>query len=95
MSANETSFYLIAAPANSSTCANPCKYIIRRLDTATISVAQVQDMTFKLCHMYFNWQGIIRVPAPIMYASKLNEYAKDFYTNTEIHTELAKKLFFL
>ncbi|KAG9354828.1 hypothetical protein JZ751_001541 [Albula glossodonta] len=31
----------------------------------------MQRLTYKLCHMYYNWQGIIRVPAPCQYAHKL------------------------
>ena len=31
----------------------------------------VQRLAYKLSHMYYNWSGTIRVPAPCMYAHKL------------------------
>ena len=31
----------------------------------------VQAIAYKLTHMYFNWAGQIRVPAPCLYAHKL------------------------
>lgn len=31
-----------------------------------------------MCHLYFNWSGPIKSPAPCMYAHKIAEY----YTNT-------------
>ena len=32
----------------------------------------IQVLTYKLCYMYFNWSGSIKVPAPIQYAQKLS-----------------------
>ncbi|KAM3867907.1 piwi-like protein 1 [Diretmus argenteus] len=40
-------------------------------DTSGLKPDHMQRLTYKLCHMYFNWQGIIRVPAPCQYAHKL------------------------
>lgn len=33
---------------------------------------KIQIMTYKLCYMYYNWSGSIKVPAPIQYAHKLS-----------------------
>ncbi|KAM7017829.1 piwi-like protein 1 isoform 2-T2 [Tautogolabrus adspersus] len=44
-------------------------------------------LTYKLCHMYYNWQGIIRVPAPCQYAHKLA-----FLVGQSIHKEPNAKL---
>jgi len=33
----------------------------------------VEDLTFALCHYYYNWAGPIKVPAPCMYAHKIAE----------------------
>lgn len=53
-----------------------------------------QQLTYKLCHTYFNWMGTIRVPAPCQYAHKLA-----FLTGTHLHKEpharLSDKLFYL
>ena len=36
-----------------------------------LPVDRMQALTYKMCHMYFNWSGTIRVPAPCQYAHKL------------------------
>ena len=33
-------------------------------DTANMKTDHVQQLTYKLCHLYYNWPGNIRVPAP-------------------------------
>ncbi|XP_057321204.1 piwi-like protein Siwi isoform X2 [Microplitis mediator] len=40
-------------------------------DNAGIDVTGLQRLTFQLTHMYFNWSGTVRVPAPCQYAHKL------------------------
>uniref|UniRef100_A0A8C9APG7 Piwi like RNA-mediated gene silencing 3 n=4 Tax=Lemuridae TaxID=9445 RepID=A0A8C9APG7_PROSS len=40
-------------------------------DTVCLRPNTVQRLTYQLCHMYYNWAGIIRVPAPCHYAHKL------------------------
>ncbi|RWS29770.1 piwi-like protein 1 [Leptotrombidium deliense] len=53
-----------------------------------------QQLSYKLCHLYFNWMGTISVPAPCQYAHKLA-----FLTGTALHREpsvrLADTLFYL
>lgn len=52
------------------------------------------QLAFKLCHLYYNWQGTVRVPAPCQYAHKLA-----FLTAQSLHGDsdekLRDKLFFL
>ena len=31
----------------------------------------IQALTYKLTHLYYNWPGTVRVPAPCQYAHKL------------------------
>ncbi|CAL8343202.1 unnamed protein product [Lota lota] len=63
-------------------------------DTSGLKPDHMQRLTYKLCHMYYNWQGIIRVPAPCQYAHKLA-----FLVGQSIHkepsTELENFLFYL
>lgn len=51
-------------------------------------------LTFKLCHLYWNWPGTVRVPAPCKYAHKLA-----FLVGQVLHHEpsahLSEQLFFL
>ncbi|KAM4616451.1 piwi-like protein 1 isoform 1-T1 [Polymixia lowei] len=51
-------------------------------DTSGLKPDHMQRLTYKLCHMYYNWQGIIRVPAPCQYAHKLA-----FLVGQSIHRE--------
>ncbi|KAM6944761.1 piwi-like protein 1 [Lycodopsis pacificus] len=56
-------------------------------DTSGLKPDHMQRLTYKLCHMYYNWQGIIRVPAPCQYAHKLA-----FLVGQSIHREPSMKL---
>ncbi|KAJ8346595.1 hypothetical protein SKAU_G00279960 [Synaphobranchus kaupii] len=51
-------------------------------DSSGLKPDHMQRLTYKLCHMYYNWQGIIRVPAPCQYAHKLA-----FLVGQSIHKE--------
>lgn len=51
-------------------------------------------LTFKLCHLYWNWTGTIRVPAPCKYAHRL-AFLSGQYLHSEPGIQLSDKLFFL
>ena len=51
-------------------------------------------VTFKLCHMYWNWPGTIRVPAPCKYAHKL-AFLSGQILHHEPAIQLCENLFFL
>uniref|UniRef100_A0AAR2L0G1 Piwi domain-containing protein n=1 Tax=Pygocentrus nattereri TaxID=42514 RepID=A0AAR2L0G1_PYGNA len=51
-------------------------------DSSGLKPDHMQRLTYKLCHMYYNWQGIVRVPAPCQYAHKLA-----FLVGQSIHKE--------
>ncbi|XP_052219954.1 piwi-like protein 1 [Dreissena polymorpha] len=63
-------------------------------DTTVLKPDHMQRLTYKLCHLYYNWPGTIRVPAPCQYAHKLA-----FLVGQSIHRdpaiELSDKLYFL
>lgn len=40
-------------------------------DSMGLPPDRMQILTYKLCHMYYNWSGTVRVPAPCQYAHKL------------------------
>lgn len=56
-------------------------------DTTGLKPDHFQRLTYKLCHLYYNWPGTIRVPAPCQYAHKLA-----FLVGQSIHTEPARQL---
>jgi len=47
----------------------------------------MQTLTFKMCHLYYNWPGTIRVPAPCQYAHKIA-----FLVGQSIHIDPAEDL---
>ncbi|XP_062399032.1 piwi-like protein 2 [Sardina pilchardus] len=85
-------FYLMAHSIRQG-CGLPTHYI-SLYNTANLTPDHLQRLTFKMCHLYWNWPGTIRVPAPCKYAHKLA-----FLTGQSLHSEpainLADKLYFL
>ncbi|ESO84639.1 hypothetical protein LOTGIDRAFT_131825 [Lottia gigantea] len=63
-------------------------------DQTGLKPDHMQRLSYKLTHLYYNWPGTIRVPAPCQYAHKLA-----FLVGQSLHKDpsldLADKLFFL
>ncbi|XP_018333348.1 piwi-like protein Siwi [Agrilus planipennis] len=63
-------------------------------DTMGKTADQIQRITYKMTHLYYNWSGTVRVPAPCQYAHKLA-----FLTAQSLHrepsAELARVLYYL
>uniref|UniRef100_A0A672IZP5 Piwi-like RNA-mediated gene silencing 2 n=1 Tax=Salarias fasciatus TaxID=181472 RepID=A0A672IZP5_SALFA len=74
-------------------CAVPTHYVTLH-NTANLPPDHLQRLTFKMCHLYWNWPGTIRVPAPCKYAHKL-AYLAGQYLHSEPAIQLSEKLFFL
>ena len=49
---------------------NPTSYNVVK-DTSGLMPKHIQALTYKLTHLYYNWPGTVRVPAPCQYAHKL------------------------
>ncbi|XP_049634974.1 piwi-like protein 4 [Suncus etruscus] len=85
-------FYLVSQTAGRGTV-SPTYYNIIYDDNG-LKPDHMQRLTFKLCHLYYNWQGLIRTPAPCQYATKLT-----FLVAQSIHKEpslqLSNTLFYL
>lgn len=62
-------FYLVPQKVREGTV-SPTHYIVIH-DGAGLKTDHMQRLTYKLCHLYYNWPGTIRVPAPCQYAHKL------------------------
>jgi aubergine-like protein len=41
------------------------------LDEVKMGPEKYQKLTYMLTHMYYDWPGTVRVPAPVQYAHKL------------------------
>lgn len=63
-------------------------------DSSGLQPEYLQLLTYKLCHLYYNWPGTIRVPAPCQYAHKVA-----FLVGQSLHAtpnpKLADKLHYL
>ncbi|MEQ2277330.1 Piwi-like protein 1 [Xenotaenia resolanae] len=62
-------FYIVSQSVRSGSV-SPTHYNVV-YDTSGLKPDHMQRLTYKLCHLYYNWQGIIRVPAPCQYGHKL------------------------
>ena len=62
-------FFLVSQSVRQGTV-NPTSYNIIK-DTSGLKPKHIQALTYKLTHLYYNWPGTVRVPAPCQYAHKL------------------------
>uniref|UniRef100_A0A182VU77 trypsin n=1 Tax=Anopheles minimus TaxID=112268 RepID=A0A182VU77_9DIPT len=66
---NRFDYYLVAQTVQMGTV-TPTHYIVLR-DDSHFSPDVLQRLSYKMCYMYYNWTGTIRVPACCQYAHKL------------------------
>ncbi|XP_056427047.1 piwi-like protein 2 isoform X2 [Hyla sarda] len=85
-------FYLLSHHVKQG-CGIPTHYVCV-MNTLNLTPDYLQRLTFKLCHMYWNWPGTIRVPAPCKYAHKL-AFLSGQFLHHEPSFQLCDKLFFL
>ncbi|KAI0979118.1 hypothetical protein GJ496_007482 [Pomphorhynchus laevis] len=90
---NWRDFYLIPQKVTQGT-ATPSHFNVI-LDECQFSMDFIQDMTFKLCHMYFNWTGPIRVPAMCQYAHKLAFLVGTCMSGEPSAEQMYNKLYYL
>lgn len=62
-------FYLIPQSVRNATV-TPSHYIVLE-DQIDFKPDILQRVSYKLCYMYYNWPGAVRVPACCQYAHKL------------------------
>ncbi|XP_046396962.1 piwi-like protein Siwi isoform X2 [Ischnura elegans] len=62
-------FFLVSQSVKQGTV-SPTSYNVI-FDNLGLTPDKLQRLTFKLTHLYFNWSGTVRVPAPCQYAHKL------------------------
>ncbi|XP_076644828.1 aubergine isoform X1 [Halictus rubicundus] len=62
-------FFIVSQSVRQGTV-SPCAYNVIA-DSTGWRADQLQRITYKLTHMYYNWSGTVRVPAPCQYAHKL------------------------
>ncbi|CAL1299772.1 unnamed protein product [Larinioides sclopetarius] len=85
-------FYLVSQCVRQGTVAPTLYNVIE--DYSGLKPEYMQRISYKLTHLYFNWPGTIRVPAPCQYAHKLAFLAGQSL-HQEPREELAETLFYL
>lgn len=65
----EFDFFLVPVKGTQG-CMRPTHFYVP-LHQSSLTKVELQQLTFALCHYYFNWAGPIKVPAPCMYAHKI------------------------
>lgn len=85
-------FFLVSQSVGQGTV-SPTSYNVI-YDTMGLPAERLQRLTYKLCYLYFNWNGTVRVPAPCQYAHKL-AFLVGQSIHRPIHGGLEDLLYFL
>ena len=68
---------------------------LRKEETSNpLDASNVQRLAYRLTHMYYNWPGTVRVPAPVQYAHKLVDLVGQ-HVHRVPAAQLSDKLFYL
>jgi len=87
-------FYLIPQHVGQGTVTPTHFIIVRENSNPKLKPDDIQKISYKLTHMYFNWSGTVRVPSPCQYAHKLVELVGE-HIHSEPNIHLADKLYYL
>ena len=85
-------FYLLSHAAGRGT-ATPTHYNVV-YDNSGLPSNLLENLTYRLCFNYYNWNGAIKVPAPCQNAHKL-AYLVGKYTQVDFSEKIAKNYFYL
>jgi len=88
-------FYLIPQNVREGTV-TPTKFQVV-YNRSGFNIDLIQSLTYSLCHMYYNWFGTVRLPAPIMFAKKAATLSTAVLKTEPktVSTHLANKLYHL
>ena len=86
-------FFLVSQKVSEGTV-SPTHYVLL-YDNSSMSVDDSQKISYKLTHMYYNWPGAIRVPAPCQYAHKLALLVGEHLHTDRVPEEMADLLYYL
>ncbi|XP_018335086.1 piwi-like protein Ago3 [Agrilus planipennis] len=85
-------FFLVPQNVRQGTV-TPSHYVVV-YDACQIKPDHMQMLAYKLCHLYYNWPGTIRVPAPCQYAHKLAQLV-GIHIRSEPSNKLMDRLYYL
>ncbi|CAL1300079.1 unnamed protein product [Larinioides sclopetarius] len=84
-------FFLVSQHVRQGTV-SPTHYIV--VTDGSIKPDHMQRISYKMTHLYYNWPGTVRVPAPCQYAHKL-AYLVGQNLHKDTHSDLSDRLFYL
>lgn len=85
-------FFIVSQNVRQGTV-TPCAYHVIA-DNTGWAPDRIQRLTYKLCHLYYNWSGTVRVPAPCQYAHKLAFLVAQFLRH-EPSSQMEEILYYL
>eukprot|EP00794_Sanderia_malayensis_P019493 gene19493-21418_t len=85
-------FFLVSQHVRQGTV-TPTHYVVVH-DESGLKADHLQRLSYKLTHLYYNWPGTVRVPAPCQYAHKL-AYLVGCSLHQDPDLKLSDRLFFL
>lgn len=85
-------FFIVSQCVRQGTVA-PTSYNVL-YDNLGLNAEKLQILTYKMTHMYYNWSGTVRVPAPCQYAHKLS-FMMSQSLHRPVHPDLENILYYL
>ncbi|XP_064551411.1 protein argonaute-3 isoform X2 [Drosophila montana] len=85
-------FFLVSQMVRQGTV-SPTHFVVLR-DDANYGPDIIQKLSYKLCFLYYNWPGTVRIPACCMYAHKM-AYLIGQSIQRDTASSLSEKLFYL
>ncbi|KAM8716535.1 hypothetical protein ACLKA7_003416 [Drosophila subpalustris] len=85
-------FFLVAQMVRQGTV-TPTHFVVLQ-DDSNYGPDIIQRLTYKLCFLYYNWPGTVRVPACCLYAHKM-AYLIGQSIQRDTSSNLSEKLFYL
>jgi len=85
-------FFLIPQAVSQGTV-TPTHFVVIK-ESKALPADAIQRLAYKLTHMYYNWPGTVRVPAPCQYAHKLVDLVGE-HLHSQPSPDLNHKLYYL
>lgn len=86
-------YFLVSQHVGQGTV-SPTHFVVVH-DASGWDANKLQQLSYKLTHLYYNWPGTIRVPAPCQYAHKLAYMVSQNLSGKEPAPEICDRLFYL
>lgn len=89
---DRSDFYLVSQKVGQGTVAPTYYQVI--YNSSELSMDKLQILSYKLCHLYFNWGGTVRIPCVSQFAKKL-AFLTSQSLQQRVHEDLEQTLYFL